>query len=57
MNICGEQLKFKHDEWINRQHGNKIQVPTTPWSTASIKALSSQTTRKNSDRGMSPIRQ
>jgi len=30
VNHCIEQLEFKYGEWIDRQHGNKIQVPTTP---------------------------
>jgi hypothetical protein len=25
-----KQLEFKNGEWIDRQHGNKIQVPTAP---------------------------
>jgi hypothetical protein len=28
-----KQLEFKDGEWIDRQHGNKIQVPTAPCTT------------------------
>jgi len=32
VNIAKEQLRFTNGEWIDRQHGNKIQVPTAPWT-------------------------
>jgi len=42
VNLCIEQLECKYGEWIDRQHGSKIQVPTGLCKTTSIKALSSK---------------
>jgi len=50
-------LEFKTGKWISRQHGNQSKCQQPPVTTAGIRCSFEQTTRKNSDRGMSSIRQ
>jgi len=57
MDLCIEPLEFKTGEWISRQHNNQSKCQQHPVTTAGIRCSFEQTTRKNSDRGMSSIRQ